>query len=258
MKKTIAILLTFCLAIGFTAALAADSPAAIVAHCNQAMEQINSFAVKGTLTVGVEGLLNTAVYDAFSAKVFAEPLKVHLFFEAMGTRFEAYAQELDGKLYLHQSTGPRWDTQVLEAELSPVELAELLTLAEDLRAENAGSVNGKEAWRLDADINLRQWMNEEDIEQAAGLVLGPQAMGLFPPYEPVIIAVAAYVEVETGYLMGLEIDLSLFASRMLTLLTPNQPGMESKPLAAEIKIGLDFSDWNTVADFEIPAELKVQ
>ncbi|MCL2811401.1 MAG: hypothetical protein FWD25_05875, partial [Clostridia bacterium] len=235
-----------------------DSPAAIVERCNQAMEQISSFAVKGTLAVGVEGLLNTAVYDAFSAKVFAEPLKAHVLFQAMGTRFEAYAQELDGKLYLYENSGSRWDGQTLEMGLNAAELTELLTLAEGLRAEKAEPVNGKEAWRLSADINLRQWMTEEDIDQAVGMALGPQAMGLFPPYEPVIISVAAFVEVETGYLARVEIDLSEFASRMLTLLTPNQPGMQSKPLVAEIKIGLDFMDWNNVADFEVPAEARAK
>jgi len=258
MKKTLAILVAFCLTFGLTTSLAAGSPAAVVERCTQVMGQAGSFAAKGTLTVGVEGLLNTAVYDALSAEVFLEPLKARLLFEAMGAKMEAYVEEADGKLYLYAKTGARWDTQILGGEDLLLAEFDPAVLAEGLQVEKTELQDGKKAWRLSADINLREWLDEADIEEMAGLALGLPAMGVFPPYEPVNLQIAAFVEVETGYLARVEIDLSQFASAILTMLTPSQPGMESEPLAAEIVISLGFFDWNAVKDFEIPAQAKAQ
>lgn len=258
MRKTLAILMILCLAFGSTGALAADSPAAVMERCAQAMEQVGSFAAKGTLTVGVKGLVNSAVYDALSAEVFVEPLKVHILFEAMGAKIEAYAEEVDGKLHLHAKTGFVWDTQALDvAELFSAETGPVLP-AEELHVERTQLADGREALRLSADIDLRQWLGEEEIQELIGQTMGVQAVGVYPPYEPVIVQIAAFVEVETGYLARVEIDLSQISSAVLTMLTPSQPGMESAPLEAEVKIGLDLFDWNTVADFEIPAEAKAQ
>ena len=268
MKRTLAILIVLvalCMALGSGAALASDNPAvSILQRSVETMGQLSSVAVEGTLTIGIEGLLNTAVYDAFSAKLFMDPLKGHMLFQAMGVKFEAYFEELDGTLYLYEQSGSRWHAQTLDVDLSaatelePAELVAFLDSIEGLGIEGTEQIGGKEAWKMSAAINLREFVGQEEIEEAVGQVMGVPAMGIFPPYEPVPARIYAFVEGDTGHLLRMEIDLSQFASDMLTRLTPTQPGMTSAALVAEVKIALDFMDFDAVPDFEIPPEAKMQ
>jgi len=56
-----------------------------------------------------------------------------------------------------------------------------------------------------------------------------------------------------------EIDLSRFASDMLTRTAPNPQGSsKAAEMTAELMITLDFFDQNAVPGFEIPAEAKAR
>jgi len=266
MKKTFALLAALCLAFGPGAALASDNPAvSILQRSVETMGEMSSVAVKGTLTAGVEGLVSTAVYDGvLSVKIISEPLKMHMLFQVMGAKLEVYGEALDGTLHLYEWSGSRWNTQTLDvnfpppAELDSEALVAWLDSIEGLRIEGTEPVGDKEAWRLSATINLREFLDGEDLEEILGQAMGAPAMGIFPPYEPVPVQIGALVEGDTGRLLRVEIDLSRFVSGMLTRLTPTQPGMQSAALVAEMKFELDFSDFDAVPDFEIPAQVRVQ
>ena len=226
MKKSFAVAVALCLALAAGAAFAAEEPAAIAERCVAAMENIDSFAVKGTLAQGIEGLTSISVADVLSAQVFTHPFKARVLFAWKGWEMEAYARE-------------------------PVEWP---VLPEGLRAERARLADGKEAWRLSADVNLRDFVSDEDIEEAVGRALLPSARDVFPRYEPVPARIDAFVDAQQDLLLRVEIDLSAFLSDMLTRTSPSLPGMESEAMAGHMTLTLDLGDWNAVPDFEVPAE----
>ena len=229
-KKSFAAAIALCLALSGSAAFAADEPAAIAERCAAAMEKIDSFAVKGTLAQGIEGLTSISTADVLSAQVFTNPFKAHVLFAWMGWEMEAYVREA----------------------------AEWPALPEGLRAERARLADGKEAWRLSADIDLRDFVSDEDIEEAVGRVLLPSAREVFPRYEPVPARIDAFVDAQQDLLLRVEIDLSAFLSDMLTRTSPSLPGMEGEAMIGHMRLALDLGDWNAVPDFEVPAEDKAR
>jgi len=265
MKKVFAVFLSLCLLLGAAFTAAADSPEAILARCADAMRQLNSFAVKGTLTTGVQGLISPITVDALSAQVFAEPFKAHVLANVMGYILGAYAEEQGGKLYLYTTRNlDYWVAHTVDWALSdvpepePAMLAEWLAKAGDVRVEGTETIGGREAWRLGADINLRELMEHDTIEEGIGVALGVQAKDLLPLYEPLPLRIDVFVDVQTNVLLRVGIDASEFFSSMLTLLTPSQPGMQSEPMAAQTTLTIDFMDFDAVPDFEVPAEAKAR
>lgn len=230
MQKTFAVAIAFCLALVAGGALAAEEPAAIAERCAAAMEKADSFAVKGTMTYGIEGVLHVATDDALTAEVRIHPFKAHVLFAWKDWKMETYFQE-------------------------PMEWP---ALPEDLRVEAAELADGAKVWRLSADFNLRGLVSDAGIEEAVQRVLGPSAGGVYPGYEPVTARVSAFVDVRDDTLRRVEIDLSDFLSDLLNRTMPTQPGMESEALVGRMTLALDLMDLNAAPDFEIPAEVQAR
>lgn len=266
LKKTLSILLSLCLLLWSAAAWAAPGADAILKSCAEAMETLDSVSVKGTLTMGIEGLTNTATHEALSGEIVRKPDRTrtfHALMEGMGYRAEAYAEEQDGKFVAYTRTNGAWSKRVLGATqpanwLEPAALVKVIGDLAELSVEDAAqAIGGKEVICVAGTIDFRKILSIDGVRAAVQQAQNLLRIDALPEDADLAVWVKAYVETDSNNLLRLEIDVSRPVSAFLTATMPNQPGMEVQQLKTEFIIGLDFLDFNNVADFEIPVEVKI-
>jgi hypothetical protein len=260
-------MLVFCLMLTCCAALAAPAPAELLKSAMESTEKIDSVRLEFAVNAGAEGMLPASDVVSGSVSIIKQPLKVKAEGNVpmMGLSAQAYAEQVGDEVRIYTNTDGSWVTpgeKVSAAQvISALDLTQLTGELDKLGnlavADATESIDGKDAYKLTAKVDLREMGAADAIDSALAMALGQLGVAATLSKDaPLTFAYALYVEAESGRLLRLEADLSDVGTAVFAAVMASQPGAPSTPQAVTLVISVDIKDYNAVTDFEIPAEAK--
>ncbi len=225
MKKALAIALALALTLALCTAALAEDPTAILVKTGEAMRAVKNMTIDGTLAVELAG---QSMEIAMNMLIFTEPVKFKVTMNSSVTgNIDMYMEQTDGQLMTYINMAGQW-------QVMPISSAEEAMQAMQVPSAESMFKQAQAMQSLTLD-------GEEDVDgktcyKISGMVDTP-AQGDVPAVR-----------------MPMSVYIAKDDSMMLRAVTIATTDFQGQTMTATTT--MDFTGFNTTADFEVPAEAK--